>query len=231
MEQKKVEYLKTIICLADSRKTSGRCVAGKDIDGNWLRPVSNTLHGELSETDRRFQDGTFPQLLDKLSIAMLRPAPHDYQIENHLIDDHFYWVKAGSINFNDLSRLVDHPTDIFLDGHSSSNGENDRVPLNLANNLNKSLILIKPSRSSLTISIAIEGANFNNGKRKVRANFTYNNKRYKIAITDPLIERKYLSLNDGIYKVEEDAYMCISLGEPFGEYTYKLVASVIPMVR
>jgi len=35
---------KTLVCLANSRKPSGHCIAGKDLSeqaqGNWVRPVS-----------------------------------------------------------------------------------------------------------------------------------------------------------------------------------------------
>ena len=34
-----------IVCLANSRKISGRCIAGKIMDsGKWIRPVSSREH-------------------------------------------------------------------------------------------------------------------------------------------------------------------------------------------
>lgn len=42
------------VCLANSFKERGRCVAGIVLDENnnptntWIRPVSNSLHGELN---------------------------------------------------------------------------------------------------------------------------------------------------------------------------------------
>ena len=43
---------KTIICLANSRKKGGYCIAGKEIVNHqvtpkWIRPVSDTESGEL----------------------------------------------------------------------------------------------------------------------------------------------------------------------------------------
>src|SRR3954454_3491042 len=90
-------YSKTIVVLANSRKISGRCVAGKEVAGtgfgNWIRPVSARPVGELSEGDRQFQDGTDPKLLDVITIPMSKHSPHGFQTENHEIDDQFYWVR------------------------------------------------------------------------------------------------------------------------------------------
>ena len=70
-------YTKTILCLANSRKLGGRCVAGREIGengvGQWIRPVSNHGHGEVSEADRRFENGVDPMVLDIVEIPMLRP--------------------------------------------------------------------------------------------------------------------------------------------------------------
>jgi hypothetical protein len=70
------KYTKTIICLANSRKRSGRCVAGKEIVagkiGGWIRPISARPAGELSEGERRLDNGQEPKLLDVIQIAMSR---------------------------------------------------------------------------------------------------------------------------------------------------------------
>ncbi len=49
--------LKRIVCLANSRKYSGRCIAGKELladgrPGRWIRPVSARENEEVSEHER-----------------------------------------------------------------------------------------------------------------------------------------------------------------------------------
>lgn len=224
-------YSKKIVCLANSRKTSGRCIAGKELlDGNyneWIRPISERIDGEISEDERRFKDGKRPQVLDIITIPFIENRPHNYQQENHLIDDKYYWEKKGALSWSELQNVVDTVSDaLWLNGDPSYNGINDRIPESKANSLRSSLLLIQPD--TLTISVEIEGAEFNNGKRKVRAIFTLNNHKYKLVVTDPRIESHFLEKKDNQYKLNaEKAYMCISIGEPYHDYCYKLVASII----
>jgi hypothetical protein len=222
------KYTKTIICLANSRKITGRCVAGREIGGGkigaWIRPVSGRPAGELSEEDRRFQNGQDPSLLDVISVPMVEPRPHGFQTENHLIDDDHNWTKEREASWDDLKAALDRVAGPLWDNSSSSyNGLHDRVEEAAANQLGYSLRLIEVA--DMKIAVAVEGAEFGNGKRKVRGRFTFNTAEYWLAVTDPVIERKYLVGKDGEFKVG-NATLCISLGEPYGGYAYKLIAGV-----
>src|ERR1051326_2913277 len=126
---------KQIVCLAHSRKLQGRCLAGKEIVNNapagWIRPVSDREHEEVSEEERRYEDGTDPVVGDLITIAFLDPHPKRYQQENWLLDPDYYWKKAGHADWNELLQLVDPPGALWIDGHSTYNGLNDQIPLPL----------------------------------------------------------------------------------------------------
>lgn len=88
-----------IICLANSRKLAGRCIAGREWTekgaGRWVRPVSAREHQEVSEYERQYEDGSDPRVLDIVDIPMLEPKPQGFQSENWLLDPHYYWNKAA----------------------------------------------------------------------------------------------------------------------------------------
>jgi hypothetical protein len=70
-----------IICLANSRKLSGRCVAGILTDGSgWLRPVSANPDGTLFSHHYRLSDGTDAQVMDVLELELAQPRPENYQL-------------------------------------------------------------------------------------------------------------------------------------------------------
>jgi hypothetical protein len=106
-------YVKTIVCLANSRKLTGRCVAGKEWDGHaagaWCRPVSARDRGEL--TAERWYARTWrdPRLLDLIEMALLNPHPSGYQTENHLVDTEVRWKFKGRVTPQCLVPALDHP--------------------------------------------------------------------------------------------------------------------------
>lgn len=60
-----------IICIANSRKLSGRCIAGLRIDGKgWIRPVSESPEGTLFQEHYILKDGSEAQVLDVLESAI-----------------------------------------------------------------------------------------------------------------------------------------------------------------
>lgn len=217
-------YTKKVLCLANSRKASGRCIAGKEWNdgspGSWFRPVSSRDTHEISEEERRFQNGQDPKLLDIISIPCSNPQPSAYQGENHLIDSDYYWDKVGSVSWHDLEPWLDHPVSLWTNGDSSYAFHNNRVQQNYAGGISLYLLAVE----SLKVQVGPKSAQY--PKRIIRGEFHYRGVLHKMSITDPVIERSYLEKEDGCYAIENPR-LCISLGDPFQGYFYKLIAAVI----
>jgi hypothetical protein len=223
-------YTKTIVCLANSRKPpSCRCVAGREFTGKgfgeWIRPVSARPTQEISLEERRYKEGQDPSLLEVIAIEMKSPEPQRHQKENHLIDSDWYWVKQGTLTWQDLQAAVEYPGGpLWLNGYSSYNGKNDRVPEGSLDGLSRSLYLVRPER--LRIVVASEGGEFGPPRRRVRSRFNLCGYPYCIVVTAPHTESDFLGRSDGEYPMAE-ALICVSLGEVFHGYAYKLAAAVI----
>ena len=213
-----MNYTKTIVCLANSRKHSGRCIAGKEVItngyGGWIRPVSARPSAEVSEEERRYENGQDPQVLDILSVPLIAATPLIHQTENHVIDQGYYWTKKGKLPWTELRHLVDDVTTIWANGDSSYSGLNDRVRLEQAAKLTTSIMLIKPD--ALTIQVQTEGAEFGTSRRRVRAHFKYRGTSYILIVTDPVTERAFLVKPNGDYPLKS-VYLCVSLGEAHTE--------------
>ncbi|NBB77876.1 MAG: hypothetical protein GVY36_00255 [Verrucomicrobia bacterium] len=226
-----MKYKKRILCLANSRKMSGRCVAGREIfddgaPGAWVRPVSARPHQEISEEDRSYEDGETAQVGDIIYIPMKRHVPNGYQPENHLIDDGFYWAKDRVARWAEITaaaEMVNGP--IWLNGFSSYNGLNDRVPLAESARLDRSLWLLEPN--TLSVWVGVEGGGLFPAKRAVRAHFRVGNASYQLKVTDPSASKQLLAKSNGKHTFPAGTLLCISLGEPFEGFAYKLVATIL----
>lgn len=223
---------KRILCLANSRKVSGRCIAGIEFVRRrklkWIRPISAREHEEVSSYERCYQDGSEPALLDILDVPLLEPRPRDHQCENWLLDPDFYWEKTGTLEVSDLKKFLAPADPLWIDGHSTYSGRNDEIPCDLARELDSSLRLI--SVDNLKVVVFRPGADFGNTKRRVQGRFVFAGNDYWLWITDPEIERRFLSKPDGSYDVGA-SYLTISIGEPYNNACYKLIAAVIDSTR
>lgn len=224
-------YQKTVVCLANSRKppSGGRCVAGREFDsgsfGVWIRPVSERSTREVSEEERRYEDGRDAAVLDIITIRFARPEPEQYQTENHVIDPDDCWASCGSLSWYELQRAVEDPQGpLWINGDSSSYGQNDRVGEAQASALTRSLYLIRPE--NLRLLVAAEGGGQRSPRRRVRAHFQYAGFEYCLVVTDPQIESEYLARPSVEYSISV-AVLCVSLGELFHGHAYKLAAAVI----
>lgn len=220
--------VKRMVCLANSRKLNGRCIAGRELRTGqaaaWLRPVSDREHEEVSEYERQYEDGSDPRVMDVIDVPLVAARPRTYQQENWLLDDELYWEKVGEARWGDLAQLADAPDPLWVNGHSTYHGRNDKVPIELAVGLRTSLTLCRVDH--LRLSVFAPGEDFGNPRRRVQAQFIHAGTEYRLRVTDPVVERRYLALPNGQHELGE-SFLTVSLGEPFEGNCYKLVAAVI----
>ena len=100
-----------MLCLANSWKDHGRCVAGLRRDGTWLRPVSTPDGGSLSNDQLMLDEvGRTVQPLDIVTVPLERPVPFSYQPENWLIAErpwrHLRTVEVADVR--DLFELAEY---------------------------------------------------------------------------------------------------------------------------
>jgi hypothetical protein len=233
MEQN-MAYVKKIVCLANSRKTSGRCIAGRELTddgiGPWVRPVSKRETREISEIDRRYENGRRASILDIIEIPMLEPTPLLHHAEDHLIDEDEYWVKTGEAGWETVKEMLEpNEGPLWFNGSSTYHGANDKIPEEVAATLDSSLKLVRPS--DLNILVRVEsGFEGRQGKHRARARFRIANETYVLQITDPKAEAEFLGRDNGTYPVD-DAIVCLSLSEAWNGFVFKLVAAIFTPER
>jgi len=220
--------IKRLVCLANSRKLHGRCIAGRELLqgklGPWVRPVSDREHEEVSEYERQYEDGSDPRVLDIIDVPLIGAKGNRRQPENWLLDPNRYWSKTGEFEYENLHRLTDPQGELWVNGHNTSNGLNDFVPADEADRIGGSLRLIFVD--GLRLRVYRPGLVFGNLKRRVQAIFSFGGFGYRLWVTDPLIETRYLDRADGVHALGS-SYLTISLGEPLEDRCYKLVAAII----
>lgn len=220
---------KRIVCLANSRKHSGRCIAGKEIlrdgsVGEWIRPVSARASEEVSEYEREYDDGSDPRVLDVIRVPLKNALPKGFQRENWLLDPDYYWEKIRSVGMNELPGLADSVSSLWMNGYSSANGVNDRIPMSDTSGIEGSLRLIR--LSNLELFVFAQDAASGKPRRRVQGHFRYNGVNYGLWVTDPRYERAYLQRPDGNYRIG-GCFLTVSIGDEYHGYAYKLIAAII----
>ena len=219
---------KRIVCLANSRKTSGRCLAGIEISdnrlGGWIRPVSDRDNQEVSEYERQYEDGSDPKLLDVIDVPLREHRPEGHQQENWLLEPKQYWKKIDDFQWDDLQEIAETSGSLWQNESSTITGINDQVPANLAIKEVSSLKLVHVDY--LRVHVFAPGRDYGDPKRRVQGYFQFAKNNYALWVTDPCIERTYLAKENGRYTLGE-CYLTISLAEPFKEFCSKLIAAVI----
>ncbi len=171
-------------------------------------------------------DGSEVELLDIVSIPLLRAVPAGYQSENYLVDVGARWNRVGRAPWTMLLEAADVYDDAFWHDYGNTfHGVRDRVPESETATLKRSLQMISVPRLRIVVSSERQYMSLI-PRRKIRAEFIYEGARFRLAVTDPVVEKKCLSQKDRHYQVET-AMLCVSVGEPFKGAAYRLVAAVI----
>jgi hypothetical protein len=217
------------ICLANSRKNNGRCVAGICTDNQcWIRPISALDDGKLMH-EYIMTNNKEACLLDEIEVDVVEPKPAPHQPENWLL---------GSPNTASAIRhldplLVSDPL-LFGDQYTCIPYENF-----LRQAAQTSLALIEPSTIQWSII-----TNPPNDRRQARCKFELGGICYDLPITDPVFEDRASKLDFGNHTCNDvgitstdRVFLTISLAEPFRdqaggcEMCYKLVAAVLVLPK
>ncbi len=218
----------TIICLANSWKHGGRCIAGVRMDtGEWIRPVSPEPEGILQAWHYTLTDGGEAAVLDVLTIPLSCSQPEPHHPENWLIDSG-QWERGASPALPELREILNQnlsPGPELLENRDGKIAFASLQQKPIAG----SLALVRPE----VMSCLIEGS-LPPGRRRVRIVFTLAGTVYDLPLTDPLWLKQLEHFPDGRHLWEEngaEALLTISLSEPFSKdgFCYKLVAAVITL--
>lgn len=214
---------KLILCLANSYKHGGRCIAGIEVqehdgkyclvrntDGtpHWIRPISITAAGEILNS---VADGIVP--FDVLKITNVVPSPTHSHSENVLF--------SNIENRGKLFRPIPELLDKLIDNHHQEifYSHDKAVPPETFLQGNYSLMLIKTERANIYNDIRYERSRF-------RIKFNYHLVEYDLPITDPIYINR-LKSDKLLFGERENLYVVLSLGIEHEGLNYKLIPTVI----
>ena len=246
------------VCLANSRKHGGRCVAGIRTDGGgWVRLVSPAEGGTLTFFDYRIgeRDEARPFDVIRAGVREYRPQPH--QRENWVIDEtpwelvqrpadrlrqdlvrsHVVFgpdllgTTAVAIGYDELVRTAGmNPAARQSDPAARQSDPAARQSGPAARYSHESLAVVRPSRPVLAVDRTARG------RLRLRVRFSLRGAGYDLMCTDPEWEAAAGNWRPGEHPWWQLApyaatpLLVISLTEPFGEgrECYKIVATVLP---
>jgi hypothetical protein len=235
--------IKTVLILANSvKKRPGRCIAGREIVlagehtyfGPWIRPVSpdgQATEGELLPMRHCLTHGSVPiDLLSIFNIPLARKRTDHGQPENWDVVTGVPWKRISPPSRRHLARLIEHPPHLWDVGAPGARRVHVSAPLEERGK--SSLTLIRPSNFRIWVQRSHTLRN-DHEKTIMRGVFAYAGRDYEFDITDDSFA-PHIRVNAGHDRTDhrspfgDDCLLCVSLGAPFHDYHYKLIASVIP---
>ena len=214
--------LRDVVCLANSRKLRGTCVAGLATDGTgWVRPIGRSATQELAWDERQLDDASEPQPFDVVRMDLDGWEPTEHQRENWRIGRH-RWVLVQRPASQTLSGLI---RDAVTQSPPFGDAR-DRVPVD--ERPQGSLQLIRPLGLEWQVRATLYG------KKQIRALFAVGGDRCNLVVTDPVVERRMEPYGPGVWPFEfaglnsrHGVLLTVSLGERFEGCYFKLVAAVL----
>ena len=210
---------KTVVLFANSIKNHQHCVAGKDIKTKkWIRAVANESGKELTYSQVLIKNpyGVYEaKPLQRAEIKFIKHAPLPNQPENYMVSNQI-WIQRYTIGRDEIKEYLDYPDNLWIDYTS----EKDRVDYRLIENgeflIYQSLYLIEVKKLHI---YWYDRSNFGRSPQR-RGRFRYKGIVYDLPITDP----KFSEFSE---KNLYNKYLCISLGEEFNGYCYKIIAAIL----
>jgi hypothetical protein len=215
-----------ILVLASSRKYGGRCVAGINRAGEWVRPFSGDHQGLLLAECGI--DGGWPEVLDVVRFGYVERMEDPVQPENLLIDDSDWELRKKVLPEEAYERLGS-----YLDrgprllGNRGAAVKRDEA----VEKGDGSLALIEPAAE---ISFLMRHPDEEHGKLKPRVVFQFGRRGYELPLTDVPIEKAVKAAGVGEYSPQDLGFdasgrvlLTISLAEEFNGWHHKLAAAVL----
>lgn len=216
-----------IICLANSRKLGGHCVAGLRTDGSgWIRPVGTAPDGILWPKDYTLANGTPVKPLDVMRVTVSAPRPACHQPENWVIDGS-RWLLVKRPSDQQIGEVL---RQALVRGPELLSGLDDRVPYAQFEKQRAaaSLALVAPEDLYLYHHLTYSG------KLQARGRFPMGTGErtvlYDLPITEPRWEATISRQGPNTLRQSQGKFLVtISLAEPFAEHCYKIIAAIMPL--
>lgn len=216
-----------MVVLACSKKWGGRCVAGISRQTHdWLRPVSDRPHRELSSRHYRV-DGRDLKPLDIVRVEYGENLGDPAQPENVEVGAS-PWQLIGRVAPGDAGEVL---SPHLVDGPALFGNRGGAVPEKEAlRGMEASLALVRPERPEFSLEPPWPGKM----RTRPRIRFALGGKGYDLALTDYFVAPRLTKAGLGSHGLadlglpdDSDLFLTVSLAEPLDGWCTKLVAAVL----
>lgn len=211
-----------IVCLANSFKEGGRCLAGIEIHVDntpviendrpkWIRPVCATEQEEVPTHVVAHMN-----LLDIIEFDQTEAVGQGHQSENIRFREDSLSV-IGNLKKQALANMTDNDCFNRVFGNKGKAVSEEAIE-----HLNHSLMLISISDFEIDEKVYDD----NPDHPQIRFAFRYRGNLYDLPVTDPVFLHR-LKTNSNLLEDKEQIYLVLSLGGVYNDWYYKLIAGII----